>query len=232
ALQREDGDMRRDDDDHREQRGPADFGGGVDDLVYAVASFELALVGGQAVVHVLDHDHRAVDDDAEVHGAEAEQIGRNAGDGEADESAEQRQRNDQRDDGGGAEVAEEEEEHQTHQHGALDQIREYRLHGLGNQPGAVVERLDADAGRQRGGADFVELGLDRIEHHGSVLALPHQHHAVDDVVALVLAGNALARDAADFHAGHVADRDRRAVARSDDHILDVFRAFQQADAAD
>ena len=57
---------------------------------------------------VLDHDHRAVDDDAEVHRAERQQVRGDAAQREADERREQRERNHDRDDQRGAQVAEEE----------------------------------------------------------------------------------------------------------------------------
>ena len=53
---------------------------------------------GQAAEHVLHHDHRAVDDDAEVHRAERQQVRRDADPRQAEKGGEQRERDRHRDD--------------------------------------------------------------------------------------------------------------------------------------
>ena len=203
-LQRKDRDVRGDNDQHREERRPPDFDRRVEDHAQAVpvlASVDLVVMEflrlGQFAKDVFHHDHGAVDDDAEVHRAERQQIGRNADPGQAEKSAEQRQRNHQRDDGGRAQVAEEQQQYQHHQHGALDEVGEYRLEGLADEPRAVVIRHQRDALRQHRLVQHVDALLDGGQHRGRVLALAHQHHAGDDVVVVVLADHALARHRAD-----------------------------------
>ena len=73
ALQREDRDVRRDDDEHGKERRPAHLDGGLQDDILSRPVVELMVrvpLLGQASEHVLHHDHCAIDDDAEVHRAE------------------------------------------------------------------------------------------------------------------------------------------------------------------
>ena len=58
-----------------------------------VARTRLAVALGQPAQDVLHHDEIAVDDDAEIDRAEAQQIGRNPGGVHAGEREQQRQRN-------------------------------------------------------------------------------------------------------------------------------------------
>ena len=71
---------------------------------------------------VLDDDHRAIDDQAEVERAEAHQIARDAQPVHADGRHQHRDRDDQGRDNGGPDIAEQEEQHRDNQQGALDQV--------------------------------------------------------------------------------------------------------------
>ncbi|MNT46378.1 hypothetical protein D3C72_1830160 [compost metagenome] len=68
-LQREDRDVRGDDDDHREHGRTAYLRGGLQDGMQArLAILDLLLLElAQPLEDILDHDHRAIDDDTEVH---------------------------------------------------------------------------------------------------------------------------------------------------------------------
>ena len=80
ALQRKNGNVRRNDDEHGEHGGSTHFAGGVGDegatlfLVHAFAAFS------QAVHDVFHHDHGPVHDDAEIHRTQTQQVGRHAHD--------------------------------------------------------------------------------------------------------------------------------------------------------
>ena len=104
---------------------------------------------------------------------------------------------------------------------------------LVDEPGAVVERHDLHALRQDDAFSCVDALLHRLQHDRRVLALAHQHDALDDVVVVVLPDDALARHGADV------DRARCRLTSigvplvlGDDDVADVVRRAQQADAAD
>ena len=75
ALQRKYRDMRCNDDEHRKQCWPADFVGGIDDDVFALVIGHVLFALSQTVQDVFNHDHRAVNDDAEIHCSQTEQVG-------------------------------------------------------------------------------------------------------------------------------------------------------------
>ena len=71
ALQREDRNVGDDDDEHREERRPADVGRRLEHRLAPIGRGDVGRAAlEQPPIHVLDDDHRAVDDDPEVHGAE------------------------------------------------------------------------------------------------------------------------------------------------------------------
>ena len=154
TLQREDRNVRRNDDQHREQGRAADLDRRFEDLLQP--RHAIVHVFGQPAEHVFDHDHRAVDDDAEVHGAEGKQIGGNANESEADKGCEQRERDHERHDQRGAQIAEKEDQHDRHEQRAFDEIGEHCTQRLADEPCPVVEGHDLNApGQDR----FVELCL-------------------------------------------------------------------------
>ena len=71
-LQRKNRDVRGNDDEHGEQRGPADFIGRVDDHVLALVVGHGLFAFGQPVQNVFNHDDCAVHNDAEIHRPQAE----------------------------------------------------------------------------------------------------------------------------------------------------------------
>ena len=93
ALQGEDRDVGGDDDEHREERGAADFDGGLEAWC-ACGGLCGRLQVPEPAEDVFDDDHRAIDDDAEVHRAQGEQVGGMPAQREAEEGGEQRKRND------------------------------------------------------------------------------------------------------------------------------------------
>ena len=101
----------------------------------------LAFAMRQVPDHVLDHDHGAIDDQAEVERPQAQQA---AGDAElqhAGEGEQHRQRNGQGDDQPGPQVAEEDEQHRDDQQAALEQVLAHRVDDVVDQLGAVVDGL-------------------------------------------------------------------------------------------
>ena len=79
------------------------------------------------------------------------------------------------------------------------------LGGDVDQVAAVVDLLDLHARRQdAGGVDLLHLGFDALDGGHALFAAPHQDDALDDVVVVVLAGDAQARLVAHRHVGDVA----------------------------
>ncbi|KAG0763857.1 hypothetical protein G6F22_018336 [Rhizopus arrhizus] len=137
------------------------------------------------------------------------QVGRHAPQVQAEEGRQQGQRHHRRHDQRRAGVVQEQPQHQEHQHGAFQQVAEHRLQRSGDQPGAVVERLDADPGRQLVRLDLGDARMQGVEHVGRILALAHQHHAEHRIVVVILPDQALPRQPGVSNAGQVAYQDRR-----------------------
>jgi hypothetical protein len=87
---------------------------------------------------ILDHDHRGIDDDAEVDRAERQQVGVLALQHQDDDGEEQRERNVDADDDGAAQIAEEDPLDEEDQHAAEDQIVQDRMRGDPDQRTAIV----------------------------------------------------------------------------------------------
>ena len=180
---------------------------------------------------IFDHDDRAVHDDAKIHRAEGNQVGRNAAPRQADERRQQRQGNDDGDNRRRPEVAEKQQQHKRHQNRAGGEIFKDRVQGRADQPGAVIVRNDFDAFGQNGGVQHFNLGLERLEHHGRIVAFVHVHDAENNVVVLVLSGDALDRQIAEGDIRDVFDQNRRAIVGGDDDVLDFIGGVKHADAA-
>ena len=153
---------------------------------------------------VFHHDDGAVDDNAEIDGADRQQIGGIAAQHRDDDRKEQRDRNGGRHDQRAAQVAEENPLDQEDQRDAEQHVVHHGAHRDRDQIAAVVEWLDLDAGWQ---AAVAVDALDRRAHarhhiHGA-LELLHQHDAEQDVVLIVAAGNAEARREPDLVVGNI-----------------------------
>src|SRR5262249_34293586 len=155
------------------------------------------------------------DDEAEVDRADGQQVGRFPPQHQDDDGKEQRKRNGRAHNEGAAQVAEKNPLQQDDQHDAEDHVFE---HGLGrglDQVLAVVDALDTYAGRQDGRiVDVLDKLLDPGDGRRTLLAAPHQHDALDDVVIVVLAGDTKPWLFADRDGRDVLDKDRGTVRRS------------------
>jgi hypothetical protein len=120
-----------------------------------------ALLLREPAHRVLDDDHRAVDDQAEVDGAEAHQVPGDVGRVHHRDREEHRERDGRGDDEPAAQLAEEDEEDEDDQRRALEQVLADRTHGAVHQLRAVVEWLDPRALRQ-GRRELRELEPSRL----------------------------------------------------------------------
>ncbi len=161
-----------------------------------------------------------------------------------DDAEEQRERDVNADDDRAAQIAEKDPLDHEDQQTAEDEVVQHGLGGDGHQDGAVVERHQLDAGRQRSvGIDLCDFGLDARHDVVGVQRAVHDHDRRDDVVFEVAPGLAEPRHVADIDLRDVLDRHRHAVGLRQDDVLDVAdlvalrqvvgaAAVDEADAAD
>ncbi|MNJ21356.1 hypothetical protein D3C77_157060 [compost metagenome] len=218
---------------HHDDQLPEDqrttcLAGGVEHFMKALGAGQQAtmmlLRVGQAANGVLDDHYRSIDDDAEVQGAEAHQVGADLVAEHTGEGEQHRQRNDHGSDQRRADVAEEQKQNDDHQDRAFDEVLLHRGDGLVDQVGAVVHRHRADASGQRA-VDLHQLLRHRLGHRAAVLADQHEHRAQHHFAA-VLGCRAAAQFTPDTDFGDVAHTDRRAVDVGQDDIGDVIDAGQ------
>ena len=150
-AQREDREVDDCDDRLAEDAGAAYFDRRVLDDGQPFLGRQVVLPGGTRLAEppdrVLHDDDCAVDDQAEVDGAEAHQVPGRPGPGHQRDREQHCERNGGRHDESGSDVAEQEQKHQNHQRGAFAEVGHDRLDGPTDQIRAVVERFDLDAGR-------------------------------------------------------------------------------------
>src|SRR5262249_16420295 len=119
-------------------------------------------------------------------------------------------------------IAKEDPLHEENQDDAEGKVVQ---NGIGrdlDQVAAVVNALDAHAGRKNIQAvDALDLGLDTADGRQALLAAPHQHAALHDIVILVLARDAKSRLVADGNVGDIAHPDGVAVGRSQHGVADI-----------
>ncbi|MGY4297252.1 hypothetical protein ACVWXN_005347 [Bradyrhizobium sp. i1.4.4] len=108
-------------------------------------------------------------------------------------------------------------------------------HGVGgefDQVPAIVDALDAHAGRQDAGVvDGLNELVDALDGWRALLTAAHQDDALHDVVGIVDAGNAETGFLADSDGGDVLDQHRIAVGLRDHGVGEVVDRTDQADAA-
>ena len=110
---------------------------------------EFPLPLGEVAQGVLGDDDGAVDDEAEVEGAEAHQVGADAALDHAGHGHQHRHRDHERGDDGRADVAEQQEQDDDDEGGALGEVLGHRLDRGLDQKRAIEDGLDLDAGRER-----------------------------------------------------------------------------------
>ena len=226
ALEREDRQVDDEDDQLAEHRRAPDLDRGLlHDLPHAAAGGVLT----EAPDGVLDHDHRAVDDEPEVDGAEAHQ-----GPGDADlqhavDRKAHRQRDRRRHDQPRADVAEEREQDRHHEERAEQQVLLDGVQHAVDQVGPLVDGGHLDARRQRP-AHLLESQLESPRDVVAILSHEHEPEA-EHYLALAVGGHRPAADLAALdHARDVADPRGDALAGAHDDVADVRRARDDADA--
>ena len=181
---------------------------------------------------VLHHDHGAVHDDAEIDGADGEQVGGNVPPVQADERKQQRERNGDRHNQRGPHAEQKNAQDHQHQQHAAQQVA---LHGLGgflDQALAVVVRNHLHVRRQDVLVQLLGHALDAPQNHLRLLADAHQNDALHGFILLHVPELAEARRVADLHLRDVLHVDRDAALLLQDDVADVRGIAHQAQPAD
>ena len=97
--------------------------------------------------YVLDQDHRRIDDDAEVDGADRQQVCVLAEQHQHDDAEKQRERDVDADDDGAAQVAQEDPLDEENQQATEDKVVQDRVGGDRHERGAVIIRNELDPRR-------------------------------------------------------------------------------------
>ena len=176
-----------------------------------------------------DHD-RAVDEEAEVDGAEAHQIARDPEDVHTEERDRHRREDAKHHHEGAANGAEEQREDDGHDDGAFDEVREHRGQGSTHEIRAIVDGIDDDPGRQLA-LDLLHLRLHGLDDVAAVGADQHHGRARDRLPFPVARDHAVTEGGADLHLRDVAHEQRRAVcAGAKDDVGDLLLVLEEPDA--
>jgi len=113
--------------------------------------------------------------------------------------------------------------HDEDQRDAEGRAVQHRVGGDVDQFLAVIDALDAHArGQHAAIVDPLDLREHALDGRPALLAAAHQHDALDDVVVIVLAGNAKARLVADGDRGDVAHAHGGRAGIGDEGVGDVL----------
>ena len=234
AGQREHRQVDDGDDHHAEQARSDDFARAGQDGLESLGSREQpsapVLLDRQQTQAVLDDDDRAVDDDAEIDGAQAHQVGADLVLDHAGDRDQHRQRNDAGCDDRGANVSEQEKQDSDDEQRALDEVLLDCGDRCLDQDGTVVDRARDDTFRQ-GAFDFLQLRCHALGHAAAVFA-DQQHGGADDRFLAVQRSGTGAQFLAFPDLGHIADADRHALVRADDDVPDFGDVGDLARRAD
>ncbi len=232
--QREHRQVHDQDHDHAEDTWPQHFARG---LANHAESFRqrqqplLALLGDAEMTQaVLDDDHGAVDDQAEVQRTKAHEV---AGNPRADHARDGCQHGDGNDGGGddrGADVAQQCEQDRDHQQGAFGEILRDRADRRVDERGAIVDGLRTHAGGQ-GRRDRCQLRGSRGRHRAAVLADQHEHRAEYHLLS-ILGSGARAQFVTHTHVRDLRQADANALAMGQHDLAQLFHARDLARRAD
>ena len=190
----------------------------------------------ELAVDIFDHDDRAVNDDAEVDGADGEQVGGFAGSVKKDEGEEKSERNGKCGNDRSADAYEEKDKDNENEHHAAYEIPFDGVGGHFDEIAAVIVGANFDVGRKKIAIDLDGFFLDTLKDVLRLFAAAHEDDAFDGVVIVfpfvLKAENAKARSVADDHAADVFHANWGAIAAANDDFADIFGCFNQAETAD
>src|ERR1700676_980182 len=234
ASESVDGKVTGDDDGDGIENGAVDVAGGGENHFVELVS--LSMTEAELAVNVLDHDDGAVNDDAEVDGADGEKVGGFTGGVKKDEGEEQGERDGKSGDDGGADADQEKDEHDEDEDHAANEVPFDGIGGHADQVAAVVERADFHVRGKNVAIEVCGFLLNGLQNRLRLFAAAHEDDAFDGVIVFLGAGlkteNAEAGRVADFDVADVLDADGNAIVAADDDFADVFGGFEKAEAAD
>src|SRR5277367_1487519 len=229
-----DGKVTGDDDGDGIENGAVDVASGGKNHFVEVVLFTVVFV--QLAVDVFDHDDGAVNDDAEVDGADGEQVGGFAGGVEKDEGKEKSKRNRESGDDGCADADEKKDQNDEHERHAAKKILFNGVGGDFDEIAAIVIRTHLHVGRKKIAINFGRFFLDALKDVLRLLAAAHQDDAFNGVVVVFLfvlePENPEARSDADDDAADILYPDRHAVAAAYDNFADVLGGLDESETAD
>ena len=179
----------------------------------------------------LRHHDRAIDDDAEVDRAERQEIGRNLRQVHQDEGRHQGERYGEADDQRAARTAEEQYQRDEDEADALhDRLRD-PIDGRVNEIGAVDIRHDPNVVGGKSLIEFLDLGVDAVDHPRRVVAFKQQDRSLDGVVLPVPTQDAVALLIGELELAEIAHQDGDSVALGDHYRAHVLKGLHEPDAA-
>ena len=227
AGEGQDGQIHDHDDQLAEHRGAPHFRGcrehRLEPLGPGQQTAEPVLALAEPAHAVLDDDDGAVDDDAEIERAQAQQIAADAPFDHARDGEQHRQRNDTRRDQRGTDVSQEHEQDDDDQERADHEVVADGADRGVDQRGAIVDGLGNHSGRE-GPVHLLHLRRDTLRHDPAVLAHQHQDGAEHHFLA-VFGRRAGPQFIAEDHVGHRAQVHRRPLVRADDDASDILDVF-------
>src|SRR5208283_2144871 len=193
-------------------------------------AYERALC--QVPIDIFDHQHRGIDDQPEVDGADRQQVGRLATRYHEADSKRKRERYGSADDDGCAHVAQESPLHQEDQRDSEQHVVQHRMGRNVDEFAAIVNLLDADTrGKDARGIDLVDLGFDAANGWQAFLSAAHQHDALHNVVLVVITCYSEAWLIAHGYRGDVAEQHGKAIARRQHGAANLVHRMNQPDPA-
>src|SRR5208282_2951192 len=212
-----------------EEHGPPGFGHGRGD---DVEDGRIGIAVTQAQVDVLEDNDGAVHQNAEIDGADGNQVGGLAGEDQAAEREQERGGNGHGGDGGDPDVTEKDEEQDGDQEEAEENDFADRVRSRADEIGAIVDGLHLHPRREKARVHSLDSGAQRGQSGKRGLVELEEDDSLDDVGVAVHAHFAEARLDALVDIGDIFEENRNAVVLGDQNALHLAHVVQQADAAD
>src|SRR5271165_5868413 len=228
--QRIDGEITGDDDGDGIKNGAIHIArGGENDLVEFIF---LAMAEAELAVNVFNHDDGAVNDDAEVYGADGEEVGGFTGGVEKDEGKQKSERNGERGNNGSTDANQKEDQDDENECHAPKKIPFDRVGGDFDEIAAVIVGTHFDVGREKIAVNFDGFFLNAFENILRLFASAHENDAFDGVGVVfpffpfvLEPKNAETRSVADDDAADILHAYGGAVAAADNNFADVVGGF-------
>ncbi len=180
---------------------------------------------------VLDHHDRAVHQDAEVDGADRQQIRGDVLEVETDEREQEREWDGGCDDQPRSDVVEKEDQHDDHEHDAAEEVVLDGARGQGYEVAAIVIRPDLYVLGQHMFVQVARTRFHPLENGLRLLARTHEDDPFHRIIALVEAELSEARRVADLDGRDILHEDGDAVLHRQHDVGDVGGGADEAQSA-